>query len=480
MGARRRLRPRPAAARKVAVKTILSTALVAAFAAAAFLPFLGREDHWGSHEERHAEIAREFAVTGDWLVPHLNGRIYYDKPPLLHWLAAGVYALEGAPSLRAARLPSAAAGVVGVLATFGIGLALGSRRAALTGALFLAATPIFAVMARTARPDMLLVTLVLVACWALAWAALRAKTAAAARALALVFGVAAGLATLAKGPLGLALPLAFGALVWWREGRRPLRDGAAAALAAAGFAAAVLAWVVPVYLHPGGPEYIHGVLFQPDLTDPQEKRSALYFLFYCLVYFALRFLPFNLLFAMDAVDALRRRSRAGVALLMVALILAFFTAWPKKRPHYILPAAPFVALAAAEAVERRRARGALWRAGPAALAALGVAGLLAWYGALEPRYTDPNSERAFALRVDEIVPRGAPIASLRGDGEAIAFVGRRDVLDLVTFEGAAEWLTARPGGHLAVGVDDLPEVEKLLGRLLVRVAEVPGHWALVR
>jgi 4-amino-4-deoxy-L-arabinose transferase-like glycosyltransferase len=28
------------------------------------------------------------APGGDWLVPHLNGAVYHDKPPLLFWIAA--------------------------------------------------------------------------------------------------------------------------------------------------------------------------------------------------------------------------------------------------------------------------------------------------------------------------------------------------------------------------------------------------------
>ncbi|MGQ9846759.1 MAG: ArnT family glycosyltransferase, partial [Bacteroidales bacterium] len=48
---------------------------------------------WGRSLENHgyiryAEVAREMIRSGDWIVPHLNGEIYIDKPPLLFWLIA--------------------------------------------------------------------------------------------------------------------------------------------------------------------------------------------------------------------------------------------------------------------------------------------------------------------------------------------------------------------------------------------------------
>ena len=39
-------------------------------------------------EGRYAEIAREFFVLRDWLIPHLNLLPYLEKPPLVYWLTA--------------------------------------------------------------------------------------------------------------------------------------------------------------------------------------------------------------------------------------------------------------------------------------------------------------------------------------------------------------------------------------------------------
>lgn len=46
-------------------------------------------------EIRQAEVARQMLATGQFVVPVLNGQPYLDKPPLLYWLLIGSYRLLG-------------------------------------------------------------------------------------------------------------------------------------------------------------------------------------------------------------------------------------------------------------------------------------------------------------------------------------------------------------------------------------------------
>lgn len=96
-----------------------STAGAVLLACLVLLPLLGHRVLAAWDEGIYAEIAREMLVGGTlhaWLVPHWNGHLWFEKPPLQMWLTACSLRLFGINAF-AARLPSALAGIacVGVL-----------------------------------------------------------------------------------------------------------------------------------------------------------------------------------------------------------------------------------------------------------------------------------------------------------------------------------------------------------------------------
>lgn len=71
-----------------------------------FMYGLGSFPLLDTNEGLYAEIAREMLDTRNFIVPHLLGVPYLEKPPLLYWLMAASFSLFG-PSAASARLVSA-------------------------------------------------------------------------------------------------------------------------------------------------------------------------------------------------------------------------------------------------------------------------------------------------------------------------------------------------------------------------------------
>jgi 4-amino-4-deoxy-L-arabinose transferase-like glycosyltransferase len=46
-------------------------------------------------EGRYAQIPQEMLMSGDWVVPHLNGFVYIEKPPLQYWMTSIAYSVFG-------------------------------------------------------------------------------------------------------------------------------------------------------------------------------------------------------------------------------------------------------------------------------------------------------------------------------------------------------------------------------------------------
>ena len=168
-----------------------------------FLPGLGNHDLWAPDEPRYAQVAREMLVDGDWLLPHVNGRVYTDKPPGWFWCAAVLSLPGGDVTPFTARLPSALAAILVLMITAAAGARLLGRRAGLLAAVVLASSYLFFEMARSAHLDLLLCLLTTMALLA-AWRAMR-EGGGVGEGL-LLWSALAG-AMMVKGPVGLVVPL---------------------------------------------------------------------------------------------------------------------------------------------------------------------------------------------------------------------------------------------------------------------------------
>lgn len=362
------------------------TLLIGAICAVTFFAGLGTTALWEPDEPRFAEATRQMLRQRDFITPWFNERPRFEKPVLLYWLQLPFFAALG-DSETAARAPSAAAGLIAVLAVFGLGRELVSARAGLLAAVFLATTFRFVLYARQGLTDVPVTAAIAAALWAMS----RALTSPAGSPLAArVAWACAGAGVLLKGPVGLLAPAiwtVWAVLMGGREAlrrTRPLSGLLIAALIAA-----------PWY---AGMVLLHGRAFADvalgyeivarylSADFPGRNRGFFYFWGVWLG----DGLPWSLFLVPAVWWALARRDAltagetrvmqlAGVWFLTVLLV---FSASQYKLPHYILPAYPAMALAVgvfADAAIEGRVPGLLWRT-PAYLsaAALAACALLIW------------------------------------------------------------------------------------------------------
>ena len=71
----------------------------------------------------YIEIAREMLQRHDFVTPYINGVRFFDKPPLMYWMAAGSMHLFG-PYDWAARIPLALSVLALLIAVYGLGIRL--------------------------------------------------------------------------------------------------------------------------------------------------------------------------------------------------------------------------------------------------------------------------------------------------------------------------------------------------------------------
>src|SRR5262249_26982038 len=146
-------------------------------------------------------------------LPTFNYQIRDDKPVLIYWLQMACAQLVGINEW-AARLPSALAALLTVLTVYELGRRLFGARAGLWAGLVLAASFAFVGPAPFANPDSLLLAFSTLAL-GLFWHDVQSGG----RGWLGAVGAVAGLAVLAKGPVGLVLPagVAILFLVWQRR-----------------------------------------------------------------------------------------------------------------------------------------------------------------------------------------------------------------------------------------------------------------------
>jgi 4-amino-4-deoxy-L-arabinose transferase-like glycosyltransferase len=336
--------------------------LVCALAGLLLLTGLGAVALTDRDEGANAEAAREMLERGAWITPTLGGAPRFAKPAFVYWLMMGAYSVLGVGE-AAARLPSAVAAVLLVLVQYGFARWALGERVAWRAALVLLLSVEYVAVGRMALTD---ATLGLWTTGA-AYAFLRGWLGAPPRGrwYALAW-IAAGLAVLTKGPVGLLVP-ASGVLAYlavagglrqaWREAW-PLRGLGLCLLVAA-------PWYLAMFWLHGGDYAARargetlGRVLRP-VTGP--GGTALFYLPVLLIGFFpwSAFLPEAVAAALRQARARARGSRRDAVAVFAAVWLVaglvLFSLAQTRLPHYVFPLFPAAALLVAMSWASRPSR----------------------------------------------------------------------------------------------------------------------------
>ncbi|HRX70161.1 MAG: glycosyltransferase family 39 protein [Candidatus Competibacteraceae bacterium] len=307
-------------------------------------------------EGRYAEIAREMAVSGDWITPHLNGLKYFEKPPLQYWATAAAFKLFGEHHWTARWWP-ATTSFACVLLMFWVGRRLYDEEVGLAAAAALGGCTWFLLNAHFNALDAGLTAFLTIALLSFLMAQRPDATPVANRNWMLIVWAAMALAVLSKGLIGIVLPGAVLTLYilierdWRMLTRLHLGKGLALFL----FIAAP--WFIAVSLL--NDEFakfffIHEH-FARFTTDVHRRTGAWWYFVPELLIGSMPWLPF---IAVRLRDGWRREGERGMLqplrllLIWATFIFVFFSVSHSKLPSYILPIFPALALFAGVEMQR--------------------------------------------------------------------------------------------------------------------------------
>ena len=292
-------------------------------------------------ETRYAEIPREMIATGDWIVPHLNGLRYFEKPVMGYWLDA-LAMLAFGENPFAARFPSAmAAGLAALMVWLLIRRSAGNPNSGVMAALIFLTTFEVAGIGVFNVLDSMLAMFITMAMATFYWASQAPPGTRKEKGLLALFGMFCGMAFMTKGFLAFAVPVVtiVPYMLWsgrWKDLFRMAAIPIAAALLVS------LPWAVAI--HAREPDFWNYFFWEEHVRRflAEDAQHQAPFWTYLLA-FPVAALPWSPMLpaALVGLDRSQRRSTLfRYALCWFVFPLLFFSAARGKLITYILPCFP--------------------------------------------------------------------------------------------------------------------------------------------
>lgn len=288
-------------------------------------------------EAKNAQCASEMLQRQDWIVPTFNSELRTDKPPLHYFFMMLSYTVFGTTAF-AARFFSAIAGIGTLWVTYVYTKKFQSSWVAFYSVLALALSTHFVFEFRLSVPDPYLIFFITLGLFsAFTW--LQQK-----KIIQLyIAAFALAMATLAKGPIALALPGL--CIILWVVWQRKWAVFFTWHLIPAStlFFAITAPWYIAV-AHATQGEWLTGFFINHNINrfaSPQEGHKGFFLL--PVLFVALGLLPFTAFIGeMVKNKNLFKNDLARFCLIVTLVFVVFFSIASTRLPNYPMPCYPFI------------------------------------------------------------------------------------------------------------------------------------------
>jgi 4-amino-4-deoxy-L-arabinose transferase-like glycosyltransferase len=313
-----------------------------------FFTLLGSRPLFVPDEGRYAEIAREMVARGDYITPYLNGIKYFEKPVLFYWLGALAIKFGGA-SVTAVRCINAFIALLGCLITYASGRLLYGRATGLIASIVLATSTLYFIMAHMVSLDLPVSGFIAASLYGFLLST-QAQTPTARRYYLYGAAVAAALAVLTKGLIGLVFP---GMIITvWMLALNEWRQLQRLPIISAAFIFFLIAAPWHIVVNHYNPEFFHFYFIEQHFLryttmDVGHYQPAWFFIPTLIGGFFpwIVFLPQVITTSLPRQWSQRNKYASELFfVLWAALIFAFFSFSKSKLIPYILPVVPALAM----------------------------------------------------------------------------------------------------------------------------------------
>lgn len=290
-------------------------------------------------ESRIAETAREMALDGDWIVPHYNGEVRLQKPPLTYWLTAASYKLFGVNEL-AVRLPSLLFAIFSSILIFSWARREINVQTAANTVLVLVTSFLGMRYFRSGEADAVLLFFISLACFS-GYRLFESKDN---KRAAMLFLLALGLGFLTKGPAGVAIPLLTIVIYAYTLKNMSALKALMNPWAISLFLLAAFGWYAWIVLNmPDLAQHFFGKQVDETFVSGTHKQPFYWYLAHAIEFFA----PWSLLLIPASVWCYQHRpvpKLVRFALIWILVVFVLLTWTVNKQTQYALLFAPPIAI----------------------------------------------------------------------------------------------------------------------------------------